>query len=103
MANRLLEMMRAGGTFTPTTLARSLCKNPSTVWRWIQKGILVRGKRVRLEAIRVGGRRLITTHAFNEFLVSISSEPEQPDPLLREPAPDTREAAARKLCEEMGL
>jgi len=45
-------------------LARQQGVNPSTVWRWIQRGI--RG--AKLETISVGGRRYTTQQAFARFV-----------------------------------
>jgi hypothetical protein len=42
--------------------------NPTTVSRWITEGIcLPDGRRVRLDAVRVGGRWLTSVEALNRF------------------------------------
>ena len=47
-----------------SALARQEGVNPSTVWRWIQRG--TRG--AKLETMQVGGRRFTTQEAFARFV-----------------------------------
>ena len=42
--------------------------SPSTLWRWRTSGVVVNGRRIRLECIRAGGIWCTTRAAFSEFL-----------------------------------
>lgn len=48
----------------------------ATVYRWMERGILTRGGsgRVKLSYIKVGGRRLTSIRALNEFVRQLSEE-----------------------------
>jgi len=42
--------------------------HPATIWRWITEGVRLRdGSRVRLEALRIGGRFVTTVEALDRF------------------------------------
>jgi hypothetical protein len=61
----------------------------STVWRWVLKGINgANGERVRLRAIRLGGRYLISERDLEEFTAALSAI----EPGVRKRAPDKRKA-----------
>ena len=45
--------------------------SPSTIYRWIAVGVtLANGMRLRLEAIRLGGRWLTSTQAIERFILA---------------------------------
>lgn len=46
--------------------------NPSTVWRWTAKG----SKGVKLQTWMIGGRRMTTSEAVNDFIEARSKQPE---------------------------
>ena len=72
MAENTFDSLKSGQTYSPTSIARILHKNPSTIWRWMNKGVVVRGQRLRLTATRVGGRIHITESDINAFLQSLN-------------------------------
>ena len=46
-----------------------------SIWRWILLGILAAdGKRVKLASVKVGGRRLVSRSAIDEFIAAINKE-----------------------------
>jgi hypothetical protein len=70
----------------------------TTIARWIDHGVRVGDRRVRLEEVRVGGRRATTREALARFLEAITPRPEATS--LPQPAGDRlrqSEAAARRL------
>lgn len=76
--------------------------HPSAITRWVTTGIPARnGQRVKLAAIRVGGRWLIRPDALDAFFAALgSTEPSAPTkPKRRTEAQRRRasEAAAREL------
>lgn len=81
---------------TVTTAAKACDTNVSTVWRWINRGILVNGERVRLQAVRVGGRLVITAISMQRFLTELNRRPPNGP---SNPKPD----ALDRQCEERGL
>jgi hypothetical protein len=76
--------------------------SPSTVYRWIVKGVKVPGGgRVRLQAQRVGGSWMVTTEAIDEF-VRVLTEAHKPDG--ESPAPRSvgrRQEAADRAGEHL--
>src|SRR5262249_17954421 len=59
--------------------------HPGTVNRWILYGLRTRdGRRVRLAATRVGGRRALTRKALGEFLTALSALPVGSSPFPEE-------------------
>jgi hypothetical protein len=75
MAENTIRSLKTSQSFSPTVLARALRKDPSTIWRWLNKGVVVRGQRIVLGATRVGGRIHITETDINTFLRQLN----QPD------------------------
>ena|SRR5580700_7663185 len=84
--------------------------SPSTIWRWISKGVkLPNGEKILLEAVRLGGHWLTTVEAMARFAERQTAvfQPE-PDPtprtLFRTPLQRLRasEQAAREL-EKTGI
>jgi hypothetical protein len=82
-----------GDVIGTTQLARRQCLGPSTVFRWIIKGLpAAAGGRVRLEAVR-RGRKWFTSHAalrrFFAALPTITAVDEQ------RPSPSTSRSRSR--------
>jgi hypothetical protein len=79
--------------------------DPSTVFRWVTKGMRTPdGRVVRLEAVRVGGRWLTSRGAVARFVSALTAAADPP-PATSTPAPRTpaarqkaSEAAARELA-----
>ncbi len=62
-----LSLSQAAHRFPPFREGKSVC--PSTVFRWIHSGVrLPDGRRVRLEACRLGGRWLTSGPAIERFI-----------------------------------
>jgi hypothetical protein len=84
----------------PSGTGRSV--SAATMWRWAQKG--VRG--IRLETLRVGGRRYSSVEAYERFLVRLN-EPAgaKPDVPSRQRADELNAATRRAddLFERPGL
>lgn len=74
---------------------------PSTPIRWVKRGVLVRGKRVYLEAERIGGVWYTTPAAVNDFRRRLQQA--APAPLSDRPAArrSRSENAARELEAEL--
>lgn len=52
---------------SPLQIARLHGVDRGTVQRWITHGVMVRGRRIRLEAVRVGGRWEVTIEELDAF------------------------------------
>lgn len=73
---------------------------PTTVWRWTVKGAMsADGRRVRLEACRVGGRWFTSTAAVARFIAALSADAPVPVPAVAPPA--ARRRAADRAAEEL--
>ena len=47
-----------------------------SIWRWILLGILAAdGKRVKLASLKIGGRRVVSRSAIDEFIAAINQPP----------------------------
>ncbi len=71
--------------------------SPTTLWRWRAKGVIVRGQRIRLEAVRCGGVWCTTQAAMADFLrrQTAAASPVTEDlPETRSPATERKLAAA---------
>lgn len=64
---------------------------PVTAWRWCRRGVLVRGERVRLEALRLGGRLITSFDAVQRFIDRLNAPADtdhpddDPDDAIRTP------------------
>ena len=58
-------------------VSRSLNNSPSTVWRWITRGINVHNRRVRLSALRVGGKFFVSSDDLKQFLNDTNEAPSE--------------------------
>ena len=71
--------------------------NPSTLTRWITKGVIgPNGQRVRLSGVRCGGRWLTSLAALERFSAALTPPAPEPLTLVRAPAERTR---ASRLAE----
>lgn len=74
--------------------------DPSTCFRWTTTGARsATGERVKLEALRVGGRILTTQAAVRRFLLALTHGTTAPTPAPRSPA--TRQRAAERAGREL--
>lgn len=62
-----------------------------TVYAWCDTGVLVGGRRLKLESARVGGRRVTSAEALERFLAAVSAGAE-PAPVPVSPAARQRES-----------
>lgn len=47
--------------------------DPSTVWRWIRKGLEgIDGERIKLAVVYAGSRPFVTPHAIDEFFQAVT-------------------------------
>lgn len=72
---------------------------PSTTWRWITKGVQVRGTAVKLQAVRVGGTWCTSRPAFADFLRRQTSAALHP----AEQASEERPESVRRRLRDAGL
>ena len=72
--------------------------NPSTVARWVHKGVVVDGVQVKLAATRLGSTLFVTEDALANFLSALNGPPAT-EVQERSPAARTKAAGAavRKL------
>ena len=71
-------------------------KKPSakTVYAWVEVGLVVGSVRVKLESIKVGGRRVTSVEALQRFIEATSGV-QSPQP-IRTPAKRRKESEAAK-------
>src|SRR5262249_39567935 len=86
-----LSLSQAARRFPPYRASKPVA--PSTIFRWIAEGVRLRdGRRLRLEAVRLGGRWLTSELAIQRFIsrqpptFSADSPPTPPTPPQRERA-----------------
>jgi hypothetical protein len=86
-AGRLFPAHRGEGTV-----------DPSTVFRWVTKGTKTAdGRKVKLEAVRVGGRWLTSRAAVGRFVAALTVAA---DPTVATPPQSTRAPTARQKASE---
>jgi hypothetical protein len=74
--------------------------SPATVCRWILHGIRARdGRRVRLEAARVGGAWMTSVEALERFLAALSAVPG--DMAVAPRTPTQRRRASERAAEQL--
>ena len=84
------------------------CVDPSTVFRWVTKGLRTPARRVvKLEAVRVGGRWITSNGAVARFVAALTDDavPGAPAPKPTNSTAATRHRAATKasaILEAMG-
>ena len=71
--------------------------NPSTIWRWINRG--VRG--IRLEHLEIGGVTMTSREALSRFFAHLTNGDAAPPP--RSAALEREHARAKKELAEIGI
>ena len=99
-----LSLSQAAHRFPPFRENKPVA--PSTVFRWIASGVrLPDGSRVRLEAVRLGGRWLTSGPAIERFIArqtpNLNDDP-SPTPRTARQRQRAAEAAGKEL-ERMGI
>ena len=74
-----------------TELAKQQGRSTPTVWRWANTG--VGSPRIKLETVRIGGRRFTSQEAFRRFVEKRNTQPTDDGPERR--TNRRREAAIR--------
>ena len=97
----------AAGDILPTIeLARQQRTSPSTVFRWISKGLPDgKGGRVFLEAVRRGKNWLTSSAAVRRFFERLEHSAPAPGPTIRTPSKRDRDCdrAEARLREKHGI
>jgi hypothetical protein len=81
-------------------LERALGHRPSppTIWRWCNRGIKVSGRRVKLDAQKIGGKFYATPDAVEQFINAqnpeVAADSEADAPTERSPETSRRLAGA---------
>jgi hypothetical protein len=99
----ILSLQEAADSL-PSGMNRGKRLDFSTIWRWVLRGCLaIDGRRVKLEAVRLGGRWLTSREALERFSDALSTpQADQPEP--RTPAGRKRDvSSARRKLEKMGI
>jgi hypothetical protein len=96
----LISLTEAAGRFPGHRGANRL--HPATLTRWILKGVnALDGRRVRLEAVRLGARWLTSEAALQRFADALSSPPDSSapsrSPTARHKASDRADAELRAM------
>ena len=95
--NDIISDIAAGNSITLIELARQQKTNPSTVFRWVQKGLPSGyGVRVRLEAIKRGKKWLTTAAAVARFFAALPASAPSPAMPIRTPSKRERDSARAK-------
>ena len=86
----------------PVTAASKLFPNrpaTGTIWRWVLEGLKLPGqeKRLKLRAVRIGGRRFIRPKDAETFLAKLNAEPEPTESEARESQQSRAANAGRAL------
>ena len=93
-AGEPLVSMAAAATLIGST-ATGRAVHPSTVSRWVARGLLLNGKRVRLEGVRVGFRWFTTAEAVERFLAACGGGGVTTRPAPHPASPASRMRASR--------
>jgi hypothetical protein len=83
MLSETLISFRAAAALLPSTQPGE-CVCFTTIWRWATKGICRNGERVKLDAVRIGGRWVTSHQALERFTAALNAHvvpEEQPLPL----------------------
>lgn len=110
MSQQVLAEIKAGDGLTLAAAGRMLPghrgnKNvdPSTVFRWIVKGIRTfDGSVVKLEAVRIGGRWLTSPAAIDRFSAALTSSTDSTEPPASIQASSRSAILAGKALAQMG-
>ena len=99
---RLMQEIVEGGGVGVSELAKGMSGRggrptaPSTVHRWIFGGSNVEGRRIKLEAARIGGRIVSTKEALRRYLNALNGIEETPASPARSEPPAPSTATRRK-------
>ena len=98
----LVTMAEAAALLGETATGRAV--HPATVARWVGRGLLLDGRRVRLEGVRLGFRWKTSAAAVERFLAACGGGGfAGTTPAVPSPAANARRAAkAMAECERMG-
>ena len=77
--------------------------SPSTAWRWRTSGILVHGKRIKLDCVKVGGAWYTTQDAFAEFVRALTDAANIPNSGESSDRPARRSDAVEARLQKAGL
>jgi hypothetical protein len=72
-SDQLMAEIMAGDQLTTGQIARTHHLDPSTPGRWMLKGVLRNGNRIKLPSLIFGGRRMTTKGALSRFLEQINA------------------------------
>jgi hypothetical protein len=73
-ATGIMAEVMAGQGIELTDVAKLVPGHPSTAWRWITAGAAMPdGTRLKLEAVRCGGRWVTTKAALRRFLAALTA------------------------------
>lgn len=75
---------------TVAAVAEEIGVSPSTVIRWIRKGVSINGRLIRLAAERVGGRRYVMGEMLEAFM-SACNNADEPQEMGPEPVTPKRQ------------
>jgi len=105
----ILSEVRNGDGLSPSSVARTFSErggrpgvHPTTIFRWMTKGVLCPdGRRVRLESVRIGSRYWTTWAAVERFVAATSGSTgtELSPPAPR--SPTARQQASRRAEREL--
>jgi hypothetical protein len=98
----LISLPRAARHFPPSRGAERC--NPATAFRWATVGVLVHGRRVKLEAVRLGAGYHTSLEAIRRFVAALNAPRPDAAPVPVATAGQTARAAqrARKRAEAAG-
>ena len=103
----LADEIASSGGITLTELAHQHRTNPSTTFRWAQKGLPSGyGVRIRLEAIKRGKKWLTSQAAVKRFFAALpASTPAPTAPPIRTPSKRERDCdrAKKQLSDKFGI
>ena len=71
----------------------------STIWRWIQRGI----DGIRLETVKVGGKRFTSAEALERFIQATTAASGGRPQVSTSAVSQNRIAQANRVCDEAGL
>jgi hypothetical protein len=94
-----LSLSQAARRFPPFRESKPVA--PSTVFRWIASGVRLQdGRRIRLEAVRLGGRWLTSEQAIQRFIDRQTPNLDT-DPTPRAPTPTQRAKRADRARKKL--
>lgn len=99
---KLINLSQAAGLFPPSRRGRPV--HVSCLMRWIMEGVRTSSGRIRLDAIRVGGRWVTSIEAIERF--AAAQTPSRPDAAVPPPSPASQKRASARAAsrlKELGL